>query len=94
MRGWVGIRDCLPISFALDFDRKDGNPDFDKTKIGALREEAKPYDRTPNDNHYEAAEKLAENCIAFLNKVGCYNSLDAVIASLFRAPKEIILCQE
>jgi hypothetical protein len=80
MRGWVGIRDCLPISFALDFDRKDGNPDLNKTKIGTLREEAKPYDRTPNDSHYEAAEKLAENCIAFLNKVGCYNSLDAVIA--------------
>ena len=80
MRGWVGIRDCLPISFALDFDRKDGNPDLNKTKIGALREEAKPYDRTPNDSHYEAAEKLAENCITFLNRVKFYDSLDSIIA--------------
>ena len=80
MRGWVAIRDCLPICFALDFDRKDGNPDLDKTKIGALREDAKPYDQPPNDSHYEAAEKLAESCIVFLNRVGCYNSLDSVIA--------------
>lgn len=80
MRGWVGIRDCLPISFALDFDRKDGNPELERTKIGKLREAAKPYDRSPSKGHYEAATELAENCIAFLNKVGCYNSLDAVIA--------------
>ena len=80
MRGWIGIRDCLPISFALDFDRKDGNPDLERTEIGKLREAAKPYERSPNNSHYKAAEKLAENCIVFLNRVGCYNSLDSVIA--------------
>lgn len=80
MRGWVGIRDCLPISFALDFDRKDGNPALERTKIGKLREAAKPYDRSPSKGHYEAATELAENCIAFLNRVGCYDSLDTIIA--------------
>ena len=80
MRGWVGIRDCLPISFALDFDKKDGNPELERTKIGRLREAAKPYGKTPNKGHYEAAEELSENCIFFLNKVGCYDSLDAIIA--------------
>jgi hypothetical protein len=43
--GWVGIRDCLPISFALEFDRKEGDPTKDRTEIGALREAAKPYDK-------------------------------------------------
>ncbi|MBW2615292.1 MAG: hypothetical protein JRD02_03830 [Deltaproteobacteria bacterium] len=80
MRWWIGIRDCLPISFALDFDRKDGNPDLEKTKIGKLRKGAKPYDRSPNKEHYEAAEKLAEKCINFLKRVECYNSLDTIVA--------------
>jgi len=80
MKGWVGIRDCLPISFALDFDKKDGNPELERTKIGKLRKAAKPYERSPSKGHYKAAEELSGNCIAFLNKVGCYDSLDAVIA--------------
>jgi len=80
MEGWVGIRDCLPISFALAFDRKDGNPSQAKTEIGTLREAAKPYDQPARKNHYRAAIQLAEKCVNFLEKVKCYDSLDTVIA--------------
>lgn len=80
MEGWVGIRDCLPISFALDFDREEGNPARDRTEIGALREAAKPYDKPVQRGHYEAAKELAKRCVTFLGTVKCYDSLDAVLA--------------
>jgi len=80
MEGWVGIRDCLPISFALYFDRKEGNPARNRTEIGALREAAKPYDKPVQRGHYEAAKELAKRCVAFLESVKCYDSLDAVLA--------------
>ena len=64
----------------MDFDRRDGNPELERTKIGALRDAAKPYDRSPTKGHYRAAEKLADDCIDFLNRVCCYDSLDAIIA--------------
>jgi hypothetical protein len=52
MEGWVGIRDCLPISFALGFDREDGDPEKERTAIGSLREAAKPYDKPAQRGHY------------------------------------------
>ena len=74
--------------FALDFDRKDGDPGKDRTEIGALRETAKPYDRPAQKGHYEAAKRLAERCLAFLRRVECYDSLDAVIAVPPSKPKK------
>jgi hypothetical protein len=80
MESWVGIRDCLPISFALDFDRKDGDPTKERTEIGALREAAKPYDKPAKRGHHEAARELAKRCVRFLERVKCYDSLNAVLA--------------
>lgn len=80
MEGCVGIRDCLPLSFALDLDRKGGDPNRDRTEIGTLREADKPYDRPAQKGHYEAARKLAERCLTFLRRVRCYDSIDSVIA--------------
>jgi hypothetical protein len=41
--GCVAIRDRLPISFAIDFDRTEGNPNNPQTEIGEIRYSAKPY---------------------------------------------------
>lgn len=71
VEGWIGIRDCLPVSFALDFDREDGNPALGKTEIGSLREAAKPYDQPAQRSNYRAARQLAEKCLVFLDKVKC-----------------------
>ena len=87
MEGWIGIRDCLPVSFALDFDREDGNPALGKTEIGSLREAAKPYDQPAQRSNYRAARQLAEKCLVFLDKVKCYDSLDTVIAIPPSMPK-------
>ncbi len=87
VEGWIGIRDCLPVSFALDFDREDGNPALGKTEIGSLREAAKPYDQPAQRSNYRAARQLAEKCLVFLDKVKCYDSLDTVIAIPPSMPK-------
>jgi hypothetical protein len=44
---YVVIRDCLALSFALDFEHEDGDPKKPQTSVGALRYRAKTYDRPP-----------------------------------------------
>jgi hypothetical protein len=77
---YVAIRDCLLVSFALDYDREDGNPLKSRTKIGCLRIRAKPYDNQPTDDTYVAADELTAECLGFATKVRCYDEVDAVVA--------------
>lgn len=77
---YVAIRDCLALSFALDYDKEDGNPDKPQTKIGLLRTRAKPYDSEPTEDTYSAAEELSKACIEFFQKMTCYHSATSVIA--------------
>jgi phosphoribosylpyrophosphate synthetase len=77
---YVAIRDCMTLSFALDFDRQDGAPDKRQTVIGQLRSQAKPYDRRPTKHTRAAAEQLVARCLEFLNQVPCYAQADAVVA--------------
>jgi hypothetical protein len=77
----VAMKDFLAISFALDYDRHGGNPQKPQTEIGALRAQAKPYgDNTATAQTIEAAEKLVEHCVTFLNNMGCYASADCIVA--------------
>jgi hypothetical protein len=78
--GFVAIRDCLALSFALDYDREQGDPKRPQTRIGALRTRAKPYGAEPTDDTIKAANKLAKECRAFLEQMTCYASFDAVVA--------------
>lgn len=75
----IVIRDCLSISFALDYRTKGGDPQGPRTAIGELCRKAKPYDA---DGKYDraAARQLAQNCVEFLKKVTCYDSADCVVA--------------
>jgi len=77
---YVGIRDCLTLSFALDYERENGNPDLKQTEVGALRARAKPYGRMPTRDTLTAGDVLVEKCLAFLKELTCYNSADAVVA--------------
>lgn len=77
----VAIRDCLALSFALDYDREGGDPDEPRTRIGALRERAKIYDMSrPTSDTFAAAGELAEECMKFLTNVDCYDLADVVVA--------------
>lgn len=77
---YVAIRDCLALSFALDYDREQGNPDRPQTAIGTLRTRAKPYDAAPTKDTFTAANELIVGCMGFLKTVTCYSSATAVVA--------------
>ena len=77
---YVAIRDCLALSFALDYDKDDGNPDKPQTDIGKLRSRAKPYGSEPTKDTYSAAEELSKACTEFFQKMTCYHSATCVIA--------------
>ncbi len=77
---YVATRDCLALSFALDYDKEEGNPDKPQTDIGKLRSRAKPYDTEPTKDTYSAAEELSKVCIEFFQKMNCYHSATCVIA--------------
>ena len=77
----VAMKDFLAISFALDYDRHGGNPLKPHTDIGALRAQAKPYGGSATTAQTkEAADKLAERCVTFLNAMSCYSSADSIVA--------------
>ena len=67
------------MSFALDYDKEDGNPDSPQTAIGVLRSQAKPYNKLPTPETYSAADKLAEKCAAFIKESKGYKAVDGII---------------
>ena len=77
---FVAIRDCLAMSFALDYDRKGGPPTAGVTRIGALRARAKPYGGPATPDTGTAAGELVEELVAFLAKMTCYDSAEVVVA--------------
>lgn len=77
---FVAIRDCLAISFALDYERENGNPDEPQTAVGSLRARAKPYERSATADTLEAANALANLCAHAADTLTCYKVADAVVA--------------
>src|ERR1043166_2139840 len=55
---FVAIRDGLCLSFALDFDRQNGNPELGQTDVGRLRVRAKPYGGRQTPDGYRASDEL------------------------------------
>ena len=77
----VAMKDFLAISFALDYDREGGNPQKPQTEIGALRAQAKPYGGSvATAQTKQAADKLVEHCVTFLNGMECYAKADCIVA--------------
>lgn len=77
---YVAIRDCMALSFALDYEREDGKPENRQTSIGALRARAKPYKRAPTHDGFAAADQLVDACMEFLANVSCYERVHAIVA--------------
>jgi hypothetical protein len=63
---YVAIRDCLALSFALNYDHDGGDPGRPQTDVGALRSRAKPYDNAPTDQTYAAADFLAQKLLVHM----------------------------
>ena len=79
MGNYVAIRDCLTLSFALDYDRENGDPQKPQTRIGELRTRAKPYERIPTRIHIRQANELSKACLDFLEKMTCYNPATCIV---------------
>jgi hypothetical protein len=78
---YVVMKDMLALSFALDYERRAGNPSGPQTEVGGLRAQAKPYgSQTPTRQTTDAAEELVARCMAFLAGMSCYESADCVVA--------------
>jgi predicted amidophosphoribosyltransferase len=93
---WVGVvgqyvvmRDCLALSFALDYDRDGGSPNQPQTDIGRLRSRAKTYGKEPTADTLAAADELAARCTAFLGEMSCYQSADAIVAMPSSRPDSV-----
>ena len=85
---YVAIRDCLALSFALDYDRDNGDPNCPQTNIGSLRTRAKPYGAAPTADTVAAADELSEHCVAFLREMACYQTADAIVAMPPSSPEK------
>jgi len=79
LKPFVVMRDCMALSFALDFDRAQGHPARPQTEIGQLRTQAKPYNAPATNAHYQAAAALASRCVSFLEIMTCYADADCVV---------------
>jgi hypothetical protein len=77
---YVAMRDCLALSFALDYDRERGDPGRPQTAIGTLRTRAKPYEAAATKDTFTAADELVMKCMEFLAGMTCYASATAVVA--------------
>lgn len=78
INGFVGMRDLLAMSFALDYDRENGDPTRPRTQAGKLRATANPYGKNANASTIAAAEQLAEMLLSAIDHLGCYTVADAV----------------
>lgn len=97
IKPYVAIRDCLALSFAIDYDREGGNPDAPQTRVGELRSIAKTYGKAASSQALEKANELAEECLTALKKLTCYNSATCIVAmppsdpaKLFDLPKHLV----
>ena len=79
---YVALRDCMALSFALDYDHQGGDPEKPHSTVGQLRNLAKPRDGSvPAAVNYKKGGKgLAHLCLEFLNDLECYKKANCVVA--------------
>lgn len=85
---YIALRDCLAISFAIDYDRVGGSPDNERTHIGNLRKRAKTYGKPAKKDTYAAADGLIESCLQTLSNLTCYDSTTCIVAIPPSDPKK------
>lgn len=76
---YVAIRDCLALSFALDYRTEGGDPNKPRTQVGDLCRRAKPYGANETYDR-DAAKELAKLCAGFLKEMTCYDLADCIVS--------------
>jgi len=67
------------VSMALDYDREGGDPKNKQTNVGQLRGRAKPYDKSPSNDCYAAANHLASMLLELVTTVDAYSETTIVV---------------
>jgi hypothetical protein len=80
IRTCVLIKDLTDGSIALGFRAHSGGGGVQRTELGQLISDAKPYNDTPDENHKKAAMELARRLGTFVASVSIYDKIDGFIA--------------
>jgi hypothetical protein len=88
LRPCVVINDLTSASVALGFRaRKTGEGGIERTELGQLMYDAKPYDDTPAESHRKAGTELAHRMVAFVTSVPLYREVHGFVAVPSSNPK-------
>jgi len=68
--------------------RKSGGGGLERTELGQLMRDAKPYDESPTESHRTAGRELARRLRAFVDAVPFYRSVDGFVAVPSSNPKK------
>jgi hypothetical protein len=88
IQGYIALRDCLAISFAINYDRVGGKPGNARTHVGNLRKRAKTYGKPATKDTHAAADRLIESCLRTLGDLTCYDSTTCIVAIPPSDPKK------
>jgi predicted amidophosphoribosyltransferase len=97
-QGYIYIEDDLTETFALDYHTEIAATGlYQKTAIGALVYQAKPYHRAVRPSNYTKASELAKHFLTFIRAHPSYSCSDLVIsvppsdpAKAFNLPAELV----
>jgi hypothetical protein len=89
IRSCVIVRDLTDASIALGYRaRKSGSGGLERTELGQLMRDAKPYDESPTEAHRKAGGELARRLRAFMDAVPLYRDVDGFVAVPSSNPKK------
>lgn len=71
---YVALRDCLSLSFALDYERTNGDPHQPQTEIGALRAKVKI------DHNDGAVAEIVPRLVKFCRSMPGYDRAEVVVS--------------
>jgi hypothetical protein len=81
LRSCVIIKDLTGGSVALGYRaRKSGTGGLERTELGQLMRDAKPYDEPATDSHREAGRELARRLCTFVSAMPFYRNVDGFVA--------------
>lgn len=80
IRPRVVIKDLTDGSIALGFRARNGDGGVERTELGQLISDAKPYNDMPDESHKKAGRELAHRLGAFVASVPIYSKIDGFIA--------------
>lgn len=77
----IFLYDDLTECFALDYHTRLSSGGYQRTEIGELVYKAKPYSRKPTESHYDAAARLAQRMVRFIEEHPTYRRCEVIVSA-------------